>query len=194
MEKPNPELPKLTKNDQKVLKIIIQHAKMPDKDIAKKLGLSPQAIFKIRHKLEKKGIIKGYQPVLDLKKIGINAMALLIINLKPEVWEIYTDTQIAQRIRKIPYVINAYRILEPDASHILIMGFRDLQQMDRYLAKLQTGFAREIDIRKINTFSVDKIITESQIGLLYEILDKKEFPLDVFFLKKGKSTFPKVDS
>lgn len=187
MEKLNPDLPKLTKNDQKVLKIIIQHAKMPDKDIAKKIGLSPQAIFKIRRKLEQKGIIKGYQPVLDLKKIGINIMAVLVINLTPEVWDIYTDVQIAQRIRKIPYVVNAYRVLESNASHILVMGFRDIHQMDRYLARLQTRFAREIEIKKIYTLSIDKVITESQVGLLYEILDKKEFPLDVFILKKEKN-------
>ena len=51
MKKPNPELPKLTKNHQEVLKNIIQHAKIPDSEIAKKMKLSPQAVFKIRKKL-----------------------------------------------------------------------------------------------------------------------------------------------
>jgi len=181
------EHPKLTKNDQEVLKSIIKHAKIPDTDIAKKMGLSPQAVFKIRHKLESSGIIKGYQPILDLKKLGIGIMVLLIIKLTSDVWDNYSDIEISQRIKQIPYVINAYRVLESDSSHVLLMGFRDIKQMDKYIAKMQTRFSREVDIKKIFPFSTDKVISESPIGLLYEILDKKEFPLDEFFLKKIKS-------
>ena len=184
MKTPDPENPKITRNDQEVLKSIIQHAKIPDKEIAEKMGISPQAVFKIRHKLESLGIIKGYQPILDLKKLGIKVMVILIIKLRPEVWDEYSDIQISERIKKIPYVINAYRILEANASHILIMGFRDLLQMDKYLAKIQTRFSREIEIKQIFPISTDKVITESPIGLLYEILDKKEFPLNEFFLRK----------
>lgn len=182
----DPERPKLTKNDQEVLKSIIQHAKMPDTDIARRMGLSPQAVFKIRHKLEELGIIKGYQPIMDLKKLGIGVLALLIIKITAEVWEHYSDTEIAERIRSIPYVISAYRVLDAKASHILLMGFKDITQMDKYIARMQTRFSREIEIRQIYPFSPDKVISESPVGLLYEILDKKEFPMREFFLKKEK--------
>jgi len=184
MKPTDPDNPRLTRNDQEVLKNIIKHAKIPDADIAKKLGLSPQAIFKIRHKLEESGIIKGYQPILDLKKLGIKVMVILVIKLTPEVWDEYSDLQISERIRQIPYVINAYRVLESDSSHVLMMGFSDLDQMDKYLAKMQTKFSREIEIKRIYPFATEKIITESPIGLLYEILDKNEFPLNEFFIKK----------
>ncbi len=182
--KPKDDLPKLTKNDQKVLKNIIQQAKIPDTEIAKKIGLSPQAVFKIRHKLEKTGIIKGYMPIIDFRKIGINVMVLMIIKLTPDVWDEYSDNQISARIKKIPYVINAYRIPQSNVTHILLMGFRDIKQMDKYLAKMQTSFAREVEIQQVYSFSTDKIITQSPVGLLYEILDKKEFPMHEFFLQK----------
>jgi len=184
MKSPDPEHPRLTKNDQEVLKIIIQSAKLPDTDIAKKMGLSPQAVFKIRHKLENQGIIKGYQPILNLKKLGIKVMAILVIRLTSEVWDTYSDKQISEKILQIPYVTNAYRIMEAEASHILTMAFRDLEQMDKYLTKMQTKFSREIEIKHIYPFSTDRIITESPVGLLYEIIDKNEFPLEEFFLKK----------
>ena len=179
-------LPRLTKNDQEVLKSIIQQAKIPDTDIAKKMGISPQAVFKIRHKLEELGIIKGYTPILDLKLLGINIMVLLVIKLTPDVWDQYSDAEISERIKQIPYVINAYRVPESNVTHILMMAFRDLEQMDKYLAKMQTKFAREIDIQHVYPFATDKVITESPIGLLYEILDKKEFPMEEFFLKRRK--------
>ena len=66
------------------------------------------------------------------------------------------------------------------------MGFKDLEQMDKYLSKIQTRFSSQIEIKKVIPFSTDKIITQSPVGLLYEILDKKEFPMNVFFLKKQK--------
>ena len=181
----DPEHPKLTRNDQQVLKQIITHAKIPDTDIAKQMGISAQAVFKIRHKLEASGIIKGYQPVLDLKKLGIEVMAILVIKLTPAVWDEYTDSQISQKIQQIPYVINAFRVLEAQASHIMLMGFRNLGQMDKYIAKMQTKFSKEIEIKYIYPFASDKVITQSQVGLLYEILDKKEFPMNEFFLKSS---------
>ncbi len=184
MQVQNPDLPQLTKNDQAVLKRIISQAKLPDADIAREMGISPQAVFKIRKKLEEKGIIKGYAPILDFKKIGISVMVFLVVKLSPEVWDNYSDEQISERIRQIPYVVNAYRIPESNVSHILLMGFKDLQQMDKYLIKLQTKFAREIEIQHIYPFSIDRVITQSSVGLLYEILDKKEFPMDQFFLKR----------
>lgn len=184
MEKPNPDFPKLTKNDQEVLKSIILQAKIPDTEIAKKIGISPQAVFKIRNKLEQSGIIKGYTPIINFKKIGIEVLAMLVIKLTPDVWDNYTDDQISERIKQIPYVINAYRVLESHVTHILLMGFRSLEHMDMYLSRIQTKFSREIEIQHIYPFSIDKVITQSPVGLLYEILDKKEFPLDEFFLKK----------
>lgn len=186
MLKPDLEHPKLTRNDQQVLKCIISHAKMPDADIAKEMGISPQAVFKIRHKLEQSGIIKGYQPILDLKKLGINVMTVLVIKLTSVVWENHSDNRISERIRQIPYVIGAYRVLEANASHILLMAFRDLEQMDKYIAKMQTRFSSEVEIKHIYPFSADKLITQSQVGLLYEILDKQEFPMNEFFLKAEK--------
>lgn len=184
MKNINKDFPNLTKNDQEVLKNIIQHAKIPDTEIAKKMGLSPQAIFKIRNKLEQTGIIKGYMPIIDFKKLGINLMAVLMIKLTSEVWDTVSDDQISERIRKIPYIIEAYRLPESSITHILIMGFRDVQQKDRYLLKMQTRFSREIEIKGVYSFSIDRVISNSPVGLLYEILDKKEFPMNEFFLKR----------
>ncbi|MBN1157518.1 winged helix-turn-helix transcriptional regulator, partial [Candidatus Woesearchaeota archaeon] len=77
MDKPDVHVPKLTRNEKKVLRKIIEQAKIPDLEIAKKMGLSQQGIFKIRHKLEDEGIIKGYMPIIDFKKIGIEMLVVI---------------------------------------------------------------------------------------------------------------------
>ncbi len=182
MKKPNLHFPKLTKNEQTVLKKIIEHAKIPDSQIAEKMGLSQQAIFKIRHKLEQIGIIKGYMPIIDFKKVGIETLVVLGIKFTQYAWEKYSEEKILERIRKIPQVILSYRIPESSISHLLVLGFRNIEDKDRYLMKLQAKYSKEIEIVHVYPFSVDRIIKESNIGLLNIILDKKELSTNEFFL------------
>lgn len=185
MRKRDPNSPKLTENDKDVLRKIIEHAKTPDSKIADDMGISPQAVFKIRTKLEELGIIKGYMPIIDFKKIGINVLALLVIRLTPDVWNRYSDQLVSERISKIPYIISAYRVADARASHILLIGFRDTSQKEQYLSQIQTRYTNDIEIKEVYTFSVDKIITQNPIGLLNEIIDKTDFSkYDLFPIEK----------
>jgi len=176
---------KLTENDKEVLRKIIDHAKIPDSKIAEEIGISPQAVFKIRSKLENLGIIKGYMPIIDFKKIGIEVMALVILGIKPKVWDNYTDDLVSERISKIPYIISAYRLADSSASHILLIGFRNNAQKDEHISLLQTKHSNEIEIKQVYTFSVDKIITHNPVGMLNEMIDKKDFSkYELFPIKK----------
>ncbi len=178
------ELPKFTRNDKKVLKKIIEQAKIPDLEIANKMGLSQQAIFKIRHKLERVGVIKGYMPIIDFKKIGIETLVVVGIKLTSYIWEKYSEEQISERIQKIPQVITAYRIPESRISHLLVMGFRNIDHKDRYLMKLQSRYSKEVDVVHVYPFSVDRIIKSNHIGLLGSVLNQKESFSDEFFIDK----------
>ncbi|MFO8015603.1 MAG: Lrp/AsnC family transcriptional regulator [Candidatus Woesearchaeota archaeon] len=181
MKKMDSDSPNLTENDRKVLKKILDIKKIPDSDIAKSMNLSPQAVFKIREKLENCGIIKGYMPIIDFKRVGINIMAVMIIRLSSKMWKSFSDDQISERISKAPYVIDAYRVADEDASHILLLAFRDIDQKERYVSEIQTRFAEEVKIKGVYTFSVQKIISHSPLGILHEIIDKKDFsPNDLF--------------
>lgn len=188
MEQANPLQPKLTKNDQKVLKRLMGFAKVPDSEIAGSIGISPQAVFKIRNKLENKGIIKGYVPVVDFEKIGIKIMAILMIKVTPEVWNQYSDEQIAEKLKNTLNVISVYRISDADVSHILFLGFKDLEQKDQFISRLQTRFSRELDIKSVYSFSVNKIISHDPLNLFYEVIDSKESYLDTFLLEKTAQT------
>ena len=185
MEKLDPDSPKLTEHDKEVLRKIIEHSRIPDSQIAQDIGISHQAVFKIRSKLEEIGVIKGYTPIIDFKKIGITVLMVIVIRIKPEIWSKYPDYEVSERIAKIPYLISAYRVADARASHILLIGFRNTEQKEHYLSHMQTNYADKIEIRDVYTFSVDQIITiQNPIGLLNEIIDKKDlskyelFPID----------------
>ncbi|MGV8086870.1 MAG: hypothetical protein ACP5N1_04525 [Candidatus Woesearchaeota archaeon] len=181
METADPNFPKLTKNDKEVLRKIIDHSRILDSKIAVDIGISPQAVFKIRNKLEQLGIIKGYTPIIDFKKIGINVLIVLIIRVKSDVWNKYPDYAVSERIAKIPYVIAAYRVANAQASHILVIGFRNNEQKEQYLNFMQTANASDVEIREVYTFSVDQIITQNPIGLLNEIITKTDLSKYILF-------------
>ena len=48
--------------------------------------------------------------------------------------------------------------------------------------KLQTKYSKEIEIVRVYPFAVDRIIKESNVGLLNIILDKEETPTAEFLL------------
>jgi DNA-binding Lrp family transcriptional regulator len=182
MKQMDPENPILTKNDQDVLKSIIEQAKLPDTEIARKMRLSQQAVYKIRSKLESKGIIEGYIPIINFKKVGIHVLTILAVRVKSIVWKKLSEEQVNQRIKEIPYTINAFRVPEAEITHLLMMGFRSIDQKDTILMKLETTFSDEIEIVRVYPFSVNRIITMSPITILHEMLEKKEKVFTNLFL------------
>jgi DNA-binding Lrp family transcriptional regulator len=174
MKKPDPASPKLTQNDKEVLRRLISHSKIPDSKIATELGISPQAVFKIRSKLEQLGIIQGYAPIIDFKKVGIEVVALVVFQVKPSVWERYTDDQVSEIVCNIPHSIAAYRVVHANASHVIVVGFRDTEQRELFLSKLQTACSDDLSVKDIYLFSVDKILTQNPLSLLQAVIEKKD--------------------
>ena len=121
-------------------------------------------------------------PIIDFKKIGIGTLVVLGIKFTSQVWEKYSEEQIAENIQNIPQVILSYRIPESRITHLLVMGFRNMDEKDRYLMKVQTKYSKEIEIVHVYPFSVDRIIKASNVGLLSIILDKKEASRNDFFV------------
>lgn len=56
-----------------------------------------------------------------------------------------------------------------------------MEQKDKYLMKLQTKYAKQIEIVHVYPFSVDRIIKASDVGLLNVIIDKEELSIPGFF-------------
>ncbi|MFH2020264.1 MAG: hypothetical protein ABIJ34_02555 [archaeon] len=183
MKKPDSnEEVKLTKNEQKVLKQIIMKEKMSDTNIAGSMKISQQAVNQIRTRLEELGVIKGYTPIIDFEKIGIKIILLIGIQLKQAVWEEKKEWEVEKSLKKIPFVFQAYRVVGHNISHALMMGFAGDYQRDKFIKKLETVYKNQLDIRWNYSISAKDIIFQDQIGLLYQIIDKKDFEFEELFL------------
>jgi DNA-binding Lrp family transcriptional regulator len=164
---------KLTRNDRRTLKFLIENGRVSDADIARELKITPQAVGKIRKKLESEGVIKGYSTVIDYEKLGVNVLAIVLFRFTPEARKtLLTEKDINGRI-KGENIINFYRIPEGDVTHIVTYGFRSLEELDHYFHILQTERGHISEIKKLFIFSVKSIRKNSDKELFLKIL--KEF-------------------
>ena len=61
---------KLDLKDKKLLYELDMHARQPNSQLAKKVGLSKQAVQYRISRLQEKGIIKGFYPVINVPKLS----------------------------------------------------------------------------------------------------------------------------
>jgi len=144
---------KLTINEQKVLSILADNARITDSAIAFKLKISPQGVRKIRKKLET-SYISEYRTVMDYKNLGIHVFAIAQMKL----------------LNKNPlnnkHIIGAFEINEANITHILILGFASLEDLDDYKIRI----SKDAEIQRMDVVSRKGFLKHSPIDLIKEQL------------------------
>jgi len=103
---------KLDEIDLTILEILKEDARTSFREIARKLGVSPDTISNRYEKLIEQGVIIGSTVVIDPSKIGYSFIARFGINVKPAY-----SSQVLEKIIKIPSVIMASKLV---GSHDLV--------------------------------------------------------------------------
>ena len=151
---------KLTKNEKFVLKELINNGRESDTAIAKKLRISTQAVRKIRKKFENKGVIKRYSALIDYKKIGIRAFAIVQIKITEKGLKTRMD------LFDSPNIIGSFRLPETNITNLFISGFGSLEELDNYFLKIKEKYTGLMEIQKINVFSNNGLMKNSPLELL----------------------------
>ncbi len=72
---------KIDATDQRILRILAHEGRLPNLDLAARIGLSPSACLRRVQELERKGIITGYRARIDPAKTGITFTAYITVGL-----------------------------------------------------------------------------------------------------------------
>ncbi len=117
----------LTKNEKKVLKLLIDNAKLSDTSIANQLKISSQAVGQIRRKLEEE-IIEKYTVELDLKKLGLNlgVIGKLQINSKCE----RPKSEIEKCMIEEPHSFEISRSTEGESRYSFCSFFKNIHELE----------------------------------------------------------------
>jgi Lrp/AsnC family leucine-responsive transcriptional regulator len=123
----------IDQTDLKILSILQNHGRSRLADIAEEVDLSAPAVMERVKKLESGGIIKGYQALLDAKKVGkdITAFIGVSINHQRDI-----DNFAAQMLR-YPDVLECHHVTG-DESFILKVKSADTGSLEKLLGEIRS--------------------------------------------------------
>lgn len=163
---------KLTKNQKDVLKKIIDHGRVSDTEISKEMAISQQAVQQIRKRLEDLKIIKGYMPIIDFKKIGINLFYFAGIEVLPSLWKKFSEAEINKRLLDIPFLFEAFRISSSDISYLLIFGFKSISDKESFTKKIEKALSNDMNVKWDYICGVENMLAYDSLNLVFHYLDR----------------------
>ncbi len=141
-----------------ILKILQQKARVPNVEVARQVNLAPSAVLERIRKLEKQGIIDGYEVILNPKRFNKNLVVFVHVYLSGT-----TDKKsIGENLGLIPEIQEIHFIAGEDC-YLLKMRVADINQLNEILEEKILSLAH---IRKTKTSVALSTIKEtSQITL-----------------------------
>jgi DNA-binding Lrp family transcriptional regulator len=163
----------ISKNEKKCLKLLLENARISDSDIAKKLRISSQAVGKIRKKLEKT-IINSYTLNLNLNKLNIKLFVIAHAKLTEEGFD-KGELEIEQKLLNEPNIISIYRLPSGCSTHIILYGFKDMNDMDKFFHSQikREAIHKYIENKEIFTFSNHSIIKNNPTQLFHKTIEEE---------------------
>src|ERR687897_997739 len=74
--------------DRRILSLLQQDARLPNAEIARRVGMAPSATLERLRKLEERGVIQGYEARLDARKLGLGLTAFIYIRAQEKAGEL----------------------------------------------------------------------------------------------------------
>ena len=158
----------LTNNEKKVLKALVDDAKLSDTTISKKINISSQAVGRIRERLEE-DIIKGYSLNLDSKILGMNIFAIIKMAFRD--LENKDIIEIENEIIKVPEVLLFVKTMV--GEHVIIAGFKDIEGLERFSneKKKNCEYFNNCVIKEIIPLPLNCILKTSYKDLYNKLID-----------------------
>lgn len=119
--------------DGRIVELLVTNGRMSYTDIGKATGLSTSAAHQRVRRLEERGTIRGYAPVVDADALGLPLAAF--VSVQPIDPSQADDTP--DRVRDIPGVESCYSVAG-DENHILKVRVATPAALEALLAEIRT--------------------------------------------------------
>jgi len=116
--------------DVAILRRLNQDARKSFRDIARELEVSISTVSNRVKRLESEGIILGYAPLLDEKKLGYDVLAVIGVRIsKGKLLEVQ------RKIAREDKVVEVYDVTG-EYDSVIIARFRNTKELDAFIKKL----------------------------------------------------------
>ncbi|XPV75284.1 MAG: Lrp/AsnC family transcriptional regulator [Desulfovibrio sp.] len=150
---------RIDSTDKKIMSILQENGRTPNAEIARQVGKAPSAVLERIRKLERSGIISGYEAVLNAKAVGKTLTAFTFIRTEESVGSIETGQQLAA----IPEVLEVHYTAGQD-SYLVKVRVQDTEALQKILGE----FGRIPNVRDTHTTIVLTTVKESRTIPLME--------------------------
>lgn len=150
----------IDEKDIKILNFLQKNCRVSNAQIARHLNMAPSAILERIRKLEKKGVIKGYELRIDPKAVGLSLMVITLVKTDEDVG----STRVGQDLSRIPDIQEVY-FIAGEYSYMVKARVADTDALTDLLKKMGVVPG----IRDTRTTFVLDTIKES---VTLELLDK----------------------
>ncbi len=96
--------------DWKILQILQANARVATAEIARHVEMAPSAVHERIRKLEESGVIEGYRPVLNPRRVGSGLLAFVFVRSQ----ELPGDMSTGSHLAEIPEVLEVHHVAGED--------------------------------------------------------------------------------
>lgn len=151
----------LDRFDRQILEILQVEGRIPNQDLADRIGLSPSPCLRRVRALEDAGLITGYRAVLDAKKLGLSLIALVHISMDRHTPERFANFEASVGV--LPEVLECLLITGQDADYQIKVAVKD---MDHYQALLLNKLTRIEGVTGVHSsFVLRRVIDRTALPL-----------------------------
>jgi len=132
--------------DRAIIAALQEDARMPIATIAERVSLSATPVSRRLRRLEEEGYIRGYAPRLDLRKLGFELDAYVLVNL-----QIQSDADIdrfEEEVLANPHVVSCHAITG-DMDYLLHVVARNVDHLNQSTLKTLVRIPGVRDVKSI---------------------------------------------
>ncbi|MGT2432140.1 Lrp/AsnC family transcriptional regulator [Cupriavidus basilensis] len=125
--------PGFDRTDMQILAALQVDGRLSSAELAERVSLTPSPCWRRVKRLEDEGVIRGYRAELDVKKLGFDVTAFVLISLDQKAAERVREFEDA--VRRIPEVLSCHCV-SGRYDHQLTVIARDLDafgELTRYV-------------------------------------------------------------
>jgi Lrp/AsnC family transcriptional regulator, leucine-responsive regulatory protein len=147
--------------DRKILVLLQGNARIPNIDLADKVGLSPSPCLRRVRELEAGGVVRRYVTLLDPAQVGLPVSVFVNVTLERQIEPALERFEAA--ILKRPEVMECY-LMTGDFDYLLRIVAADLSAYERFLVENLTRVPGVSSIRSSFALKQVKYSTALPLG------------------------------